>query len=133
MRFQVSREIAFDYLVDPHHRPEWQSSLSRVEEVTGEPRVGQRWVDVTKPGVRPLMETTELVRPTRWTERGTWRSFAAVLTLTFTEADGGCEVAVDMRLEGRGLARPAAAILNLASPAAVRSDLRRAARILATR
>ena len=71
------REVAFDYLADPRHRPEWQSSLARVEDVDGEPRVGQTWVDVTTPGLRPAMETTELDRPHRWTERGTWRGFSA--------------------------------------------------------
>ena len=33
VRFGVPVEVAFDYLVDPHHRPEWQSSLRRVEDV----------------------------------------------------------------------------------------------------
>ena len=48
VRFDVPADVAFDYLVDPHRRPEWQSSLRRVEDVgTGAPRVGQRWVDVT--------------------------------------------------------------------------------------
>ena len=31
--FDVPAEVAFDYLVDPRHRPEWQSSLRRVEDV----------------------------------------------------------------------------------------------------
>ena len=35
------------------NRPEWQSTLRRVEQVDGEPRVGQTWVDVTKPGIKP--------------------------------------------------------------------------------
>ncbi len=52
----------------------------------GEVGVGQTWVDVTVPRLRPRMETTELVRPRRWTERGTWRSFSATLTLTFEPA-----------------------------------------------
>ena len=74
-------DAAFDYLADPFNRPAWQSSLKRVEDVDGAPRVGQTWVDVTRVGVRPLMETTELERPHRWTERGTWRGFDATLTL----------------------------------------------------
>ena len=52
--FPVPCEVAFDYLADPARRPEWQSSLARVEDVDGEPRVGQTWVDVTRPGLRPL-------------------------------------------------------------------------------
>jgi uncharacterized protein YndB with AHSA1/START domain len=123
----VPPAAAFDYLTDPHHRPEWQSSLARVEEVAGEPRVGQTWVDVTKAGVRPAMETTELDRPHRWTERGRWRGFSATLTLDFEPIGSGCEVAASMRLDGRGLAAPVARALALLAPYAVRSDLRRAA------
>jgi hypothetical protein len=122
--------VAFDYLADPHHRPEWQSSLSRVEDVDGEPRVGQTWVDVTRPGLRPAMETTELDRPHRWTETGTWRGFSATLTLTFTETPQGCDVEPTMSLRGRGVAAPLARALALGAPYAVRSDLRHAARLL---
>ena len=131
VHFGVPAEVAFDYLVDPHRRPEWQSSLRGVEDVdAGAPRVGQRWVDVTVPGLRPRMQTTHLVRPHTWTETGTWRGFDAVLTLTFEPAGDGCDVAVEMRLTGRGPARPLAAVLNALSPRAVRADLTRAARTL---
>ena len=92
--------------------------------------MGQRWVDVTTPGLRPAMETTELDRPVRWSERGTWRGVSATLTLTFTPAPGGCDVGVDFRITGRGLLGPAMTALSLASRPAVRADLRRAARIL---
>jgi uncharacterized protein YndB with AHSA1/START domain len=116
--FPVPPEVAFDYLADPRNRPEWQSSLKRVEHVDGDPRVGQTWVDVTKPGVRPAMETTELDRPHRWTETGTWRGVAATLTLTFTETADGCEVVATV---------VAALPLRLLAPYAVRRDLRHAA------
>ena len=65
VEFACDRETAFDFLVDPRRRPEWQSSLRRVSEVDGEPRVGQTWVDETKPGIKPRMQTTELDRPSR--------------------------------------------------------------------
>ena len=133
LRFPVPAEVAFDYLVDPRNRPEWQSSLRRVEDVDGEPRVGQRWVDVTTPGLRPAMETTALERPVRWSERGTWRGVSATLTLTFAPAPDGCDVGVDFRITGRGLLGPAMAALSVASRPAVRADLRRAARILGSR
>ncbi len=133
MPFPVPPEVAFDYLADPANRAEWQSSLLRVEDVSGPVAVGQSWVDVTVARVRPRMETTELDRPRRWSERGTWRGFSAVLTLVFTPSATGCDVGVDMRLHGRGLARPVAAVLGLLSPAAVRGDLRRAADLLADR
>ena len=125
--FPVPPEVAFDYLADPHHRAEWQSSLARVEHVEGEVRVGQTWVDVTRPGLRPRMETTELDRPHRWSERGTWRGFSATLTLTFTPTPTGCEVEPTMALTGRGLAAPVARVLAALAPYAVRSDLRHAA------
>lgn len=125
--FAVPREVAFDYLADPRRRPEWQSSLARVEQVDGEVRVGQTWVDVTRPGPRPRMETTELDRPRRWSERGTWRGIAAVLTLDLAEAPGGCEVTATMRVSGRGGAGLLARALDALAPRAVRTDLRRAA------
>lgn len=132
VHFGVRPEVAFDFLVDPANRPRWQSSLRRVELVRGEVGVGQTWVDVTVPGLRPQMETIELDRPHRWAERGTWRSFAAVLTLTFEPAGAGCDVHAEMRLHGRGPAAPVAALLGLVSPVAVRRDLERAARLLAS-
>lgn len=126
----VPPEVAFDYLVDPRRRPEWQSSLARVEGVSGEPRVGQTWVDVTRPGLRAAMETTELDRPTRWTERGTWRGVGATLTLSFAPAPGGCTVAVDFAITGPGPLGPLMRLVTIASRPAVRADLRRAARAL---
>ena len=126
----VPAAVAFDYLVDPANRPAWQSSLARVESIEGEVGVGQRWVDVTTPGLRPLMETTEYDRPHRWTERGTWRGFSAELTLVFTDSATGCDLGWTMHLAGRGVARPVAAVLNRMAPLAVRSDLRRAADVL---
>ncbi len=125
--FPVPPEVAFDYLADPVNRPAWQSSLARVEHVDGEVRVGQTWVDVTKPGMRPLMETTELDRPRRWSERGTWRGFAAVLTLDFAATPTGCDVTATMRVTGRGIAAIPARVLGVMAPRAVRADLRRAA------
>ncbi|GAA1775415.1 hypothetical protein GCM10009795_021710 [Nocardioides hankookensis] len=124
-RFPVTCEVAFDYLVDPRNRPAWQSSLKRVDEVDGAPRVGQTWVDVTRPGLRPRMETTELERPHRWTERGTWRGYAATLTLTFTEVADGCDVDAEVVITG-----PFVSLLRQVAPRAVRRDLRHAASML---
>ena len=125
--FPVPCEVAFDYLADPRRRPEWQSSLARVEDVDGEPRVGQTWTDVTRPGLRPRMETTELDRPQRWSERGTWRGFSATLPHTFAATDTGCEVTPTMSLRGSGPRAPLARLLGIMAPYAVRSDLRHAA------
>ena len=125
--FDVPREVAFDYLVDPHHRPEWQSSLRRVSVVDGEPRVGQTWVDETKPGLKPAMRTTELARPSHWSESGTWRFVRADLTLDFEETATGCSVAYRFRIHALG---PVGLALSAVSGPAVGADLRTAARIL---
>ena len=128
--FPVSAEVAFDYLVDPTNRPQWQSSLARVSAVNGAPRAGQTWVDETKPGLKPRMRTTEYARPRRWSESGTWRSVRADLTLDFTPTADGCEVGYRFRIHVLGPLGLAASYL---SAPAVGADLRRAARNLARR
>ena len=128
--FGVPADVAFDYLVDPRNRPAWQSSLRRVEDVDGTPRVGQTWTDVTGAGVRPSMETTVLDRPRTWTERGRWRGIEATLTLHFEEAAAGSRVVARFVVTGRGIARPLGPALTRAAQLAVPRDLRRAARIL---
>lgn len=129
VRFDVPAEVAFDYLVDPHQRPEWQSSLRRVEDVSGEPRVGQTWIDVTKPGLRPAMETTVLERPRLWSETGTWRFVRADLTLRFEPLRAAsCDVHFRFRIHALG---PLGLVASLGSVRAVGADLRHAARIVA--
>jgi hypothetical protein len=126
----VTREEAFDYLVDPRHRPEWQSSLARVSAVDGEPRVGQTWVDETRPGFKPRMRTTELDRPRLWSESGTWRFVRADLSLSFYDAPRGCTISYGFRIHGLG---PVGLAISALSARAVGADLRRAARILSSR
>lgn len=129
VRFDVPVEVAFDYLVDPANRPAWQSSLRRVEDVDGEPRVGQTWIDVTKPGLQPAMETTVLDRPHLWSESGTWRFVRADLTLRFDAVnESACDVHFDFRIHALG---PLGRAATFGSVPAVRADLRHAARILA--
>jgi hypothetical protein len=131
--FDVPVGVAFDYLVDPRTRPEWQSSLRRVEVGDTTVQVGQTWVDVTVLGIRPELRTTELQRPTTWTERGAWRGIEATLTLQFAEDAAGCTVAADARVTGHGVARSLGPLLTRAARLAVPGDLRRAARILSER
>ncbi|MCW2784288.1 MAG: hypothetical protein JWP74_805 [Marmoricola sp.] len=134
VRFDVPAEVAFDYLVDPRNRPQWQSSLRRIEGLTTEvPAVGQAWIDVTAPGPRPAMETTTFERPTTWTERGTWRGISAELTLTFVDRPGGCAVLATASVRGRGALRPLGPAITRAAGLAVPGDLKRAARILSER
>lgn len=129
--FSVPVEVAFDYLVDPANRPQWQSSLRRVENLTPvDPAVGQTWTDVTVLGLNPAMETTALDRPVLWTERGTWHGIAAELTLRFVPRGAGCTVFAEARATGRGLLRPLGPVINVAARFAVPGDLRRAARLL---
>jgi uncharacterized protein YndB with AHSA1/START domain len=131
VRFEVPVETAFDYLVDPHHRPEWQSSLARVDDVDGEPRVGQTWTDVTVPRIRPAMRTTALRRPHTWSEVGTWNGVSAELTLDFRALGAAaCEVECHFTIRVLG---PVGRLATLVSAPAVRSDLRRAARLLVAR
>lgn len=131
VRFDVAREAAFDYLVDPRRRPEWQSSLRRVERVDRQPRVGQTWTDVTKPGLRPAMETTVLERPRLWAESGTWRFVRAELTLHFEPAGSdACDVHFRFRVHALG---PIGFAATAISVSAVGADLRTAARLLADR
>lgn len=134
VRFEVSCEDAYDYLVAPANRAEWQSSLKGVADVVGpDDVVGQVWYDVTSVGIRPRMELTDADRPHRWSERGTWRGFHATLTLTFTPVGSFCDVGVSMHVGATGLVRPFGIVANRLAPPTVRSDLRRAAKILARR
>ena len=49
------------------------------------------------------MRTTELDRPSRWSESGTWRFVRADLTLLLSEAPGGgCTVGYRFRIHALG-------------------------------
>jgi hypothetical protein len=129
--FEAPAEVVFDYLVDPRNRPEWQSSLRRVEQVDGEPRQGQTWVDVTRPGLRPAMRTDVFERPRLWSESGTWRGVRADLTLRLDEVGAvACDVRYRFRIHVLG---PLGLAATAVAVPAVRADLRRAARILSSR
>lgn len=126
--------MAFAYLLEPTNRPEWQSSLAAIVPLDhGTPYVGMRWHDVTKVGVRPLMEITAIDPDRSWTERGTWRGIAAELTLHYEPTSAGCRVRAEFVITGRGLFRPLGPVLSFAGTSAVVPDLKRAARILLAR
>ena len=73
----VRAEVAFDYLADPRNRAEWQSVAGAASRTSTASRGSARPGSTSpRPGLRPRMETTELDRPRRWTERGTWRGIA---------------------------------------------------------
>ena len=132
IRFDAPAEVVFDYVADPANRPAWQSSLARVEDVSGPVAVGQTWLDVTRLGLRPRMRTTRLERPRVWSETGTWRGFTADLTLYVVPSTDGttCTVTASAGLRGRGWTALPARLLSLVAPLAIRADLLRAVRQL---
>lgn len=132
VRFDVPREVAFDYLVDPGNRPAWQSSLRAVDLVDPEPlRVGSRWRDRTVVGAGPQMTLTALERPDLWAESGAWRGISATLSLSFADdEDGGSLVTARMGFFGDGPWRLLARLLSRVAPTAVQRDLERASRRL---
>ena len=134
VEYDVPVDVAFAYLADPRNRPEWQSSLRAVElQDEGQPRVGMRWRDLTAARIVPEMVITELEPDVLWAETGRWKAIEADLTLGFAPREGGCSVAVAFGVRGRGLLRPVGWAATRAGLFAVRSDLRKAGRILAAR
>ncbi|MDF9717715.1 SRPBCC family protein [Nocardioides sp. ChNu-153] len=125
------------YLADPANRPAWQSSLRRVEDVEAlgdhPGAAGSSWRDVTAvPGIAPRMRVEASEPPYRWVESGTWRSVRATLAMTYVErTDGGTDARAVAHVEVPGPFKPVALALRLVAPAALRSDLRRAAKVLA--
>jgi uncharacterized protein YndB with AHSA1/START domain len=124
----------FRFLADPHRRPLWQASLRAVTDVDpGEPRVGMRWRDVTKAGIRPSMQLTELTPYRILTERGTWRGIEAVLTLRFVKTGQGTRITAEGDLVGRGVFAPVAAAARRWAPETIRTDLLHASAVLLPR
>lgn len=127
-------EVAFDYFADPVNRPEWQSSLRRVENVAGEIGVGQTWTDVTAPGLRPRMSTVEYDRPRRWCESGRWRGLVVRAELDFAPiGPDACRVTMDVAWSGGLVARMLGNAAGTVGRPALRADLRRAASVLSQR
>lgn len=131
VRFDCPPKVAFDYLLDPRNRPQWQSSLRAVELADDAvPAVGTQWRDLTTIGARPQMRITASDRPRQWAEEGEWRGITAALSLTFEPEGDGTRVIPDLAIHGAGGWRPVAAVLRRLAPAAVKADLARAARWL---
>ena len=129
--FAVPREQAFDFLVHPHNRTRWQSSLREVGDVQPlPPQVGTLWSERAVGGVVSQMCLTVVERPRTWAETGTSRGISMDLTLSFAEAPDGCLVAAEVSFRARGPWRAVATFAALLFPFAIRSDLARAARLL---
>ena len=134
VEYDVPVGVAFAYLADPRNRPEWQSSLRGVDLLDeGEPRVGMRWRDLTSARIVPDMVITAMEPDVLWAETGRWKAIEADLTLRFAPRDGGCRVDVAFGVRGHGVLRPVGWAATGAGLFAVRGDLRKAGRILASR
>jgi uncharacterized protein YndB with AHSA1/START domain len=122
----------FRFLADPYNRPLWQASLRTVTDVAdGEPVVGMRWCDVTKVGIKPRMEITELTPYRVLSETGTWRGVDGLLTLRFMKTQSGTRLTAEGRLVGHGPYALAAAASGRWAPETIRKDLLRASEHLA--
>jgi uncharacterized protein YndB with AHSA1/START domain len=124
----------FRFLADPRNRPLWQASLRAVVDVdAGDPAVGMRWRDVTKVGIKPWMEITELTPYRVLSETGTWRGVEGRLTLRFAETERGTRLTAEGRLIGHGSFRVVTAISGRWAPETIRKDLLRASEALTDR
>jgi uncharacterized protein YndB with AHSA1/START domain len=124
----------FHFLVAPRNRPLWQASLRTVTDVDeGDPRPGLQWRDVTKVGVKPWMELTEVVPYRVIAESGTWRGVDGLLTLRFVKTGQGTRVTAEGRLIGHGPFALAAAVSGRLAPDTIRKDLLRASDVLTER
>jgi hypothetical protein len=126
--------VAFAYLADPRHRPEWQSSLRSVD-VPGDPtpHVGLRWRETTVVGVRPRLVVTERTPYDVWAEQGSWYGVSATLRLRFAPRGEGCRVRAEGEVSGRGPWAVPAMLAGLLAGPAIAADLRRAGRVLTRR
>jgi uncharacterized membrane protein len=132
------REQVYAYFADPVNRPEWQASLRRVEVLDpGPPHPGQRWIDHVAVGPAFELQIIAMEESTVWAEVGSTGPFTAFGTLLFEDAEqdgvAGTRVTCVARVRARGpllpLGWPATGLAALL----VRNDLKRGARILASR
>lgn len=124
----------YAYLADPRTRPEWQSSLRRIDDLRvpdgGAPGdLDTTWTDVTSAGVRPRMRVSEAEPGRVWAEVGEWRSVSAELRMLLEPHGSGTRVTAEVELRTPGLLAPVGWGLGLLAPVAVRADLRRAVRL----
>ena len=121
----------FRFLAEPRNRPLWQNSLRSVTGVDqGEPHRGMQWRDVTRVGIKPWMEITELTPYRVLSETGTWRGVDGLLTLRFVRTQQGSRVTAEGRLIGHGPFALAAAVSGRWAPETIRKDLLRASEVL---
>jgi uncharacterized protein YndB with AHSA1/START domain len=121
----------FRFLADPHNRPLWQTSLRTVTDCQdGDPHRGMQWRDVTRVGIKPWMEITELTPYRVITETGSWHGVDGLLTLRFVKTGKGTRITAEGRLIGHGPFARAAAMSGRWAPETIRKDLLRASEVL---
>ncbi len=129
--FPQPPDLVFAYLKDPLNRPAWQASLRGVEDVVGDGDLGTTWVDVTVPGLRPRLRVTACDDPHLWVEEGVWRSVTARLEIHLRPGEtGGTLLKAVVDFTTPGVLTPVGWFLRVATPAAVRADLRKAAALI---
>jgi hypothetical protein len=122
----------FRYLAEPRNRPEWQSSLRAVDDIDpGEPHEGMHWRDITKVGIKPHLQLTEVIPFRTLSEIGTWHGVDGLLTLRFVKVGEGTRLTAEGRVIGRGPFAVAAAVAGRWAPATIKADLERAGARLA--
>lgn len=131
----VERHRVYDYLANPHNRPEWQASLRSVDVLDdGPPRVGTRWTDHVYAAPPFHLCITHMEPGAVWAEVGSSGPFTAFGTLLFEDAErdgiAGTVVHTVARVRGRGVARVLGPLAMVVAGVLVRDDMRRAARIL---
>lgn len=129
--FPAPVEDVYAYLAHPVNRPRWQSSLKRIEDLTGDGSVGTTWIDVTSLGARPRMTITEAVPGRTWSETGTWRGIDADLRLDFEPTADGTRVVATFDLRTTTGLAPVGAVLRRLAPLGIKGDLQRAAQAVA--
>lgn len=129
----LPRDVVFQFLADPAHRPRWQTSIQTFEmEPQGEPRVGVRWRESVRGAGTFEMEISEYERPTRWAERIDSKAFAGTVAMTFGEAPGGTTLRLDADVRCRGAWRLVAPIARIALRREMRKDLKRVEALLSS-
>ncbi|WP_030292908.1 SRPBCC family protein [Streptomyces katrae] len=106
-----SPDDVFDYMTDPTHLPEWQSSAVSARPLDGAPlHVGSKVRVTRRMGKRrfPMtMEVKELDPPRSWRLRGLDGPVRGDVRGTIEPLDGGrrSRVTLDLDFEGHGIGR----------------------------